>query len=262
MKVKAKKSLGQHFLTVPDIARRIAGSIEAESLPPQASRWASVPVLEIGPGMGILSQFLLRSGREVKAVELDHESVGYLATAYPSLHVIEADFLRLPLDKVFPSEFALIGNYPYNISSQIFFRLLEFREKIPVCAGMLQREVAQRICAAPGSKVCGILSILLQTWYDCEYLFTVDENVFSPPPKVKSGVIRLTRNSRTELGCDPALYKEVVKRSFGQRRKTLRNSLAPLLPAQGPILSDPILRERPERLGVEQFIALTRALRP
>ena len=191
-----------------------------------------MPVLEVGPGMGVLSKYLLATGRSVKAVELDSESVGFLAGVYPDLHVTEADFLKLDLGTLFPGEFALIGNYPYNISSQIFFKVLDNRERIPVVAGMLQKEVAERICTGPGSKVYGILSVLLQAWYDCEYLFSVEPSVFAPPPKVRSGVLRLTRNSRTSLGCDPALFRRVVKTAFGQRRKrsaTLSPRLYPRL---------------------------------
>lgn len=257
MKVKPKKALGQHFLNVPDIARRIALSIDAESLPDKDKQFGQIPILEIGPGMGILTNFLIQSGRPLKAVEIDDESVCYLSQNYPSLNIIEADFLKLDLDDIFPTQFALIGNYPYNISSQIFFRLLDYRLKIPVCAGMLQREVAQRICSQPGSKVYGILSVLLQAWYDCSYLFTVDENVFTPPPKVKSAVIRLVRNSRTSLGCDEKLFKTVVKTTFGQRRKTIRNSIGSLVPKNAPILADPIMKLRPEALSVDQFIQLT-----
>lgn len=260
MAVKPKKALGQHFLTDLGIARRIAETISAGELPESARRWGDIPVLEIGPGTGVLTQFLLESGRPLKAIELDGESVEYLHLHYPQLQVEQADFLKADLGEIFPGDFCLIGNYPYNISSQIFFRVLDWRERIPVCAGMLQREVAQRICAQPGGKVRGILSVLLQAWYDCEYLFTVDEGVFNPPPKVKSGVIRLTRNGRRELGCDERLFRTVVKTSFGQRRKTLRNSLAGLLPKEGAILSDPILRERPERLSVDDFIRLTAAI--
>lgn len=260
MNVKPKKSLGQHFLNDLGIARRIADSISPSELPPQARQWGGIPVLEVGPGMGVLTRFLMETGRPLKAVELDAESVGYLSRVCPSLDVVEADFLRLDLASLFDGDFALIGNYPYNISSQIFFRLLDYRDRIPVCAGMLQREVAQRLCSGPGSKVYGILSVLLQAWYDCEYLFTVDEGVFTPPPKVKSGVIRLTRNSRTSLGCDEARFRTVVKTAFGQRRKTLRNSLASLLPPEGEILSSPLLKERPERLSVEDFVGLTRML--
>lgn len=260
MNVKPKKSLGQHFLNDLGIARRIADSISPEELPPHARQWGAIPVLEVGPGMGVLTRFLMETGRLLKAVELDAESVGYLSRVHPSLDVVEADFLRLDLASLFDGEFALIGNYPYNISSQIFFRLLDYRDRIPVCAGMLQREVAQRLCSGPGSKAYGILSVLLQAWYDCEYLFTVDEGVFTPPPKVKSGVIRLTRNSRTSLGCDEARFRTVVKTAFGQRRKTLRNSLASLIPPEGEILSSPLLKERPERLSVEDFVGLTRML--
>ncbi|MEE1022208.1 MAG: 16S rRNA (adenine(1518)-N(6)/adenine(1519)-N(6))-dimethyltransferase RsmA [Muribaculaceae bacterium] len=260
MNVKPKKALGQHFLNDLGIAKRIADTISESELPEQARSWGSLPIVEVGPGMGVLTQYLMQTGREVKAIELDSESVEYLHKVYPSLEVEEADFLKLDLDTLFPGEFALIGNYPYNISSQIFFKLLDYKEKIPVCAGMLQREVAQRLCSPPGSKVYGILSVLLQAWYDCEYLFTVDEGVFTPPPKVKSGVIRLTRNSRVSLGCDEKKFKTVVKTAFGQRRKTLRNSLASLLPAEGEILTSPLLKERPERLSVEQFIELTKAL--
>lgn len=256
--VKAKKSLGQHFLTDVNIASRIASSISEEALPESAKKWGSLPVLEIGPGMGVLSQFLMRTGREVKAVELDSESVEYLKKVFPDLDVIEADFLKLDLSQLFPGDFALIGNYPYNISSQIFFKALDFKERIPVIAGMLQKEVAERICSGPGSKAYGILSVLLQAWYDCEYLFTVEPGVFSPPPKVRSGVLRLTRNSRLDLGCDPRLFKTVVKTSFGQRRKTLRNSIGSLLGADNPLLKSDIMRERPERLGVEDFIMLTK----
>lgn len=262
MAVRPKKSLGQHFLNDLDIARRIAETLSPATLPEEARRWSSLPILEVGPGTGVLTQFLLQSGRPLKAVELDRESVEYLSKAYPDLDVVEGDFLKLDLGDMFEGEFALTGNYPYNISSQIFFRLLDFRERIPVCTGMLQREVAQRLCSPPGSKAYGILSVLLQAWYDCEYLFTVDEWVFTPPPKVKSGVIRLVRNSRTSLGCDERRFKTVVKTAFGQRRKTLRNSLASLLPPAGEILTSPLLKERPERLGVEEFIELTRMLTP
>lgn len=262
MAVRPKKSLGQHFLNDLDIARRIADTLSPDTLPEGARKWGSLPILEVGPGTGVLTQFLLQTGRPLKAVELDTESVGYLKKAYPHLDVVEDDFLRLDIGKLFEGEFVLTGNYPYNISSQIFFRLLDFRERIPVCSGMLQREVAQRLCSPPGSKVYGILSVFLQAWYDCEYLFTVDENVFTPPPKVKSGVIRLVRNSRTSLGCDERRFRTVVKTAFGQRRKTLRNSLATLLPPKGEILSSPLLKERPERLGVEEFVELTRMLTP
>ena len=260
MNVRAKKALGQHFLNDLDIAQKIADTIEASQLPESAKQWANIPVVEVGPGMGILSQFLIKSGREVKAVELDSESVEFLHKVFPNLEVIEGDFLKMNLSNIFPGEFALIGNYPYNISSQIFFKVLDNLPKIPVVAGMLQKEVAQRICSKPGSKVYGILSVLLQAWYDCEYLFDVAPGVFTPPPKVTSGVIRLTRNSRDQLGCDEKLFKTIVKTSFGQRRKTLKNSLASLMPMNSPVWQDPILSRRPETLSVEEFIALTNSI--
>lgn len=262
MRVKAKKALGQHFLNDLNIAQRIAETIESPQLPVDAGEWGKIPILEVGPGMGVLSQFLMKSGREVKAVELDSESVEFLRKVYPDLKVVEGDFLKMDLADIFPGDFALIGNYPYNISSQIFFKVLDYKEKIPVVAGMLQKEVAQRICSKPGSKVYGILSVLLQAWYDCEYLFDVAPGVFSPPPKVTSGVIRLVRNGRRQLGCDEKLFKNIVKTSFGQRRKTLRNSLAPLIPLNSPLWQDAILARRPETLSVEEFIALTQQLYP
>ena len=260
--VKAKKALGQHFLKDLDIAKRIAECIETSKLPENAKKWGEIPTLEVGPGMGVLSQFLIQSGRQVKAVELDLESVEFLKKVFPDLEVVHADFLKMDLSEVFPGEFALIGNYPYNISSQIFFKVLDYKDKIPVVAGMLQKEVAQRICSKPGSKVYGILSVLLQAWYDCEYLFDVSPGVFSPPPKVTSGVIRLIRNSRTTLGCDEKQFKMIVKTSFGQRRKTLRNSIGSLFPSGAPILLDPIMGKRPETLTVEDFIKLTQSLSP
>lgn len=259
-KVKAKKSLGQHFLNDEHIAARIAETIVPRSLPVPDAALGELPVLEVGPGMGVLTKYLMETGREVKAVELDAESVSFLSKVYPGLHVIATDFLKLDLDTIFGGPFALIGNYPYNISSQIFFKVLDNIDLVPVVAGMLQKEVAERICSKPGGKVYGILSVLLQTWYDCEYLFTVEPHVFTPPPKVRSGVIRLVRNSRTDLGVDPALFKKVVKTTFGQRRKTIRNSLAPLLRPGSAALSSRFMSERPERLGVEDFIELTSLL--
>ena len=259
--VKAKKSLGQHFLKDLGIAKKIADTIQPSQLPPsKAEEWGSLPVVEVGPGMGVLSRYLKDNGRTVKAVELDPESVAFLENAFPTLDVVEGDFLKMDLSQLFPGEIALIGNYPYNISSQIFFKVLDNKEKIPLVAGMLQKEVAQRICSLPGSKVYGILSVLLQAWYDCEYLFDVGPLVFSPPPKVTSGVIRLTRNSRSELGCDEKKFKTVVKTAFGQRRKTLRNSLGSLISPDSPLLSDAILSQRPEQLGVEDFIRITNSL--
>ena len=260
MEVRAKKALGQHFLNDLNIAKRIAETIETSQLPDYAKKWGELPVVEVGPGMGVLSQFLMQSHRDVKAIELDSESVEYLKKVYPGLNVIEGDFLKMDLSDIFPGEFALIGNYPYNISSQIFFKVLEYKEKIPVVAGMLQKEVAQRICSKPGSKVYGILSVLLQAWYDCEYLFDVAPGVFTPPPKVTSGVIRLTKNGRSELGCDEKLFKTVVKTSFGQRRKTLKNSLASLIPLNSSLWQDSILSRRPETLSVNEFVSLTQAI--
>lgn len=252
--VRAKKALGQHFLTDMNIARRIADTIAPAQLP---EGWALLPVLEVGPGTGVLTSFLLEDHKEVRAVELDAESVAYLAKVYPQLPVIEADFLKLDLAEVYAGEFLLIGNYPYNISSQIFFKLLDNRERIPVCSGMLQREVAERLAAREGTKARGILSVLLQAWYDVEYLFTVSEHVFNPPPKVKSGVIIMRRNDVRSLGCDEALFRTVVKTTFGQRRKTLRNSLRGLLPAGAQLPDTAMMGLRPEQLSVAQFIELT-----
>ena len=257
--VKAKKNLGQHFLKDEGIARRIAETLSASELPAGDEGYGSLPVLEIGPGMGVLTKYLMENGRELTAVELDTESVEYLGKVYPDLKVIEGDFLKMDLDEIYPGQFALIGNYPYNISSQIFFKVLDYKEKIPVVSGMLQKEVAERICSGPGSKVYGILSVLLQAWYDCKYLFSVPPGVFAPPPKVMSGVLRLTRNSRVDLGVPEEAFRRVVKTAFGQRRKTLRNSLGSLMGADNPIMKDEIMQLRPERLGVEEFIRLTRA---
>ncbi len=248
--VKPKKALGQHFLTDLNIASRIAATVQDYTL----------PILEIGPGMGVLTQFLLQQGSDVTVVEIDKESVKYLTEHFPQLQgrILEFDFLKLPLDRLFPGKFCVIGNYPYNISSQIFFKVLDYKEQIPCCSGMLQKEVAERIASKPGNKAYGILSVLLQAWYDIEYLFTVDERVFNPPPKVKSAVIRMTRNSVTQLGCDEQLFKTVVKTGFNQRRKTLRNSLKPLLPEnEKEKISDSIFDQRPEQLSVPQFIELT-----
>lgn len=249
-KVHAKKSLGQHFLHNLEIAERIAETLVQYNL----------PILEVGPGMGVLTQYLTIKYPDTKVVEIDTESIAYLRVAFPSLipHIIEADFLTLPLDKVFDgAPFLLIGNYPYNISSQIFFHMLEYKELIPAAAGMLQKEVAARLASGPGSKEYGILSVLLQAWYDVEYLFSVGPGNFNPPPKVQSGVIRLTRNQRTKLGCDEQLFKQVVKTVFNQRRKMLRNSLKPLLNEQQLPESHPLLQKRPEQLAVDDFITLT-----
>ena len=258
--VKAKKNLGQHFLNDENIALRISNTLSENQLPESSKQYGVLPILEIGPGMGVLTKYLMQTGRELTAVELDSESVSYLSKVYPDLKVIEGDFLKMDLRDIYTGEFALIGNYPYNISSQIFFKVLDYRRQIPVVSGMLQKEVAERICAKPGSKTYGILSVLLQVWYDCEYLFTVPPGVFTPPPKVQSGVLRLVRNSRTELEVDEKLLKNVVKTAFGQRRKTLRNSLSPLFGAKLAQVDPAILTLRPERLRVEQFIDLTKIL--
>lgn len=256
MDVKAKKNLGQHFLRDLGIASKIASTISPAEV---GEALGTLPVMEIGPGMGVLTKFLVDAGRDVTAVELDIESVEYLSREMPDLRVIEGDFLKMNLDDIVPGKMALIGNYPYNISSQIFFKVLDYKEKIPLVSGMLQKEVAERICAKPGGKVYGILSVLLQAWYDCKYLFSVSPGVFAPPPKVMSGVLRLTRNSRIDLGVDEDVFKRVVKTAFGQRRKTLRNSLGGLMGADNPIMEDEIMSLRPERLGVEDFIRLAKA---
>ena len=248
--VRAKKSLGQHFLKDLGVARRIA-----ETAP--AGR-----VLEIGPGMGVLTQFLLSNPQiQLTAIELDTESVQYLHEWYPELNLIEGDFLKLDLNQLYPEgDFCVIGNYPYNISSQIFFKVLDYKDRIPVCSGMIQKEVAERLASGPGNKSYGILSVLLQAWYDIEYLETVPEHVFAPPPKVKSAVVRMKRNTRTSLGCDEQLFKSVVKAAFNQRRKQMRNSLQQLAGKNNPILEENIFTRRPEQLSVEEFIHLTNLL--
>lgn len=252
--VRPKKNLGQHFLTDLAIAKAIADTVDA---------CPSLPVLEIGPGMGVLTQFLTTKEREVKAVEIDTESVAYLNERFPSLrdNIIGDDFLRMDLREVFGGrQFVLTGNYPYDISSQIFFKMIDNRDLIPCCTGMIQREVALRMASAPGCKAYGILSVLTQAWYDVEYLFTVDEHVFNPPPKVKSAVIRMTRNATERLGCDERLFRRVVKTVFGQRRKMLRVSLRQLLPglaASDAFYQDDIMTRRPEQLSVEEFVGLT-----
>ncbi len=253
--VKPKKALGQHFLTDLDVAARIAATLDP---------YQGIPVVEVGPGMGVLTQFLLPTHPDLTVVEIDNESVAWLKANMPALqgHILEEDFLQLDLGTLFPghSEFCVIGNYPYNISSQIFFHILDYKDRVKCCSGMLQNEVAERLAAPPGTKARGILSVLLQAWYDVDYLFTVDEHVFNPPPKVKSGVVRLTRNAVTELGCDPALFKTVVKTTFGQRRKTIRNSIKSLLPPGCPAPDNALMAMRPEQLSVAQFIELTNLL--
>lgn len=252
--VKPKKNLGQHFLTDLNIARRIADTVDA---------CPGLPVLEIGPGMGVLTQYLVTKPREVKAVEIDRESVAYLHETFPTLHdnIIGEDFLRMDLNTVFGGRpFVLTGNYPYDISSQIFFKMLDNRELIPCCTGMIQREVALRMASEPGNKAYGILSVFMQAWYDVEYLFTVDEDVFNPPPKVKSAVIRMTRNGVTDLGCDERLFKRLVKAVFNQRRKMLRVSLKQLFAGaqpSGEFFTAEVMTRRPEQLTIAQFVELT-----
>ena len=297
--VRPKKNLGQHFLTDLSIARRIADTVDMP--------YPELPVLEVGPGMGVMTQYLVEKPRELKVVEIDRESVAYLkATLFAESHqqsnhishlspltshlsslpshlsplpahlspIIEGDFLRMDLAEVFGGrQFVLTGNYPYDISSQIFFKMLDNRDLIPCCTGMIQHEVAVRMAAAPGSKQYGILSVLIQAWYDVEYLFTVPPTVFNPPPKVQSAVIRMTRNKVEHLGCDEQLFRRVVKTVFGQRRKMLRVSLRQMLDADQIIslishlssLPSPLssltshltLDLRPEQLSIEQFVELT-----
>lgn len=257
--VRPKKALGQHFLTDQGVAQAIVAALRSRG-----------PVLEVGPGTGVLTQYLLQdAGLALKVVEIDTESVRYLLAHYPKLApaLYEADFLKMDLSRLFTEKFAIIGNFPYNISSQIFFKVLDYRSQIPEVVGMVQKEVAERLAAGPGSKTYGILSVLLQAWYDIEYLFTVGEGSFLPPPKVKSAVIRLTRNSRDTLDCDEELFKKVVKTTFNQRRKTIRNSLKPVLSALFPAGPSafpayiPYLDARPEQLSVKEFVELTRALK-
>lgn len=250
--VRAKKHLGQHFLTDLDIARRIADTLGEERQ----------NVLEIGPGMGVLTQFLLQNPKlNLKVIEIDTESVEYLGEHFPALEgrIISADFLRYDLDTLFGEKFSIIGNFPYNISNPILFNVFEHRNSIPLVAGMFQKEVAERIAAKPKNKTYGILSVLLSAFYDIEYLFTVNENVFNPPPKVKSAVIRLRRNGVSTLPCDEKLFVNVVKAGFNQRRKTLRNALRAL---NMPLETVPqnLLQSRAEQLSVEEFIQLTRIL--
>ena len=249
--VKPKKFLGQHFLKDLGIAQDIADTVDA---------CPDLPILEVGPGMGVLTQFLMKKQREVKVVELDFESVAYLKENFSALegNIIEYDFLKLKLENLFEGKpFVLTGNYPYNISSKIFFKMLDYKDLIPCCTGMIQKEVAERIAAAPRSKTYGILSVLIQAWYKVEYLFTVHEHVFNPPPKVKSAVIRMTRNDTTDLGCDEKLFKQIVKTTFNQRRKTLRNSISSILDKSHPLSADPIFNKRPEQLSVQEFVELT-----
>ena len=259
--VRPKKNLGQHFLTDLSIAKRIADTVD--------SPYADIPVLEVGPGMGVMTQYLVEKPRPLKVVEIDRESVLYLNENFPKLreNILGADFLRMDLQQIFDGQqFVLTGNYPYDISSQIFFKMLDNRDLIPCCTGMIQHEVAVRMAAKPGNKQYGILSVLIQAWYDVEYLFTVEPSVFNPPPKVQSAVIRMTRNEVRQLGCDEQLFKRIVKTVFNQRRKMLRVSLKQLLPAEAlSVLSDVLSGEssqlsltlRPEQLTIPQFVVLT-----
>ncbi|WP_136667597.1 16S rRNA (adenine(1518)-N(6)/adenine(1519)-N(6))-dimethyltransferase RsmA [Flavobacterium sp. H122] len=252
-KVKAKKHLGQHFLNDENIAQKIADALTLEGYN---------KVLEIGPGMGVLTKYLLEKPIETYVIEIDTESVEYLQTHYLKLSnkILSEDFLKYDLTKVFGQEpFAVIGNFPYNISTQIVFKVLEKRNQIPEFAGMFQKEVAERICEKKGSKTYGILSVLTQAFYDTEYLFTVSEHVFTPPPKVKSGVMRMRRKENFNLPCDERLFFNVVKTGFNQRRKTLRNSLKTFNLSE-KLREDSIFDLRPEQLSVEQFIELTQKI--
>jgi len=248
-KVRAKKHLGQHFLKDLGIALDIAHSLSLNNYS---------KVLEVGPGMGVLTQFLISLDIETFVIEIDKESVSYLKKHYPELdnHLIEGDFLKLPLQEIFKEPIAIIGNFPYNISSQILFKAVEHKDLIPEIVGMFQKEVAERIVSPPGSKKYGIISVLLQCYYDVQYLFTVDETVFDPPPKVKSAVIRLRRNDRDKLECDEKKFIQVVKTAFGQRRKTLRNALKSLNLVDENSASQ-YLSLRAEQLSVKDFMNLT-----
>ncbi len=248
--VRAKKFLGQHFLTDESIARRIVESIAPDSR----------HLLEIGPGMGVLTKYLInRENTNFHVIEIDHESVNYLHNHYPTLNVIEGDFLKYDLSNLFQDRFTIIGNFPYNISSQILFKVFDNRDKVNEVVGMFQKEVAERVAAGPGSKTYGILSVLLSAFYNIEYLFTVNENVFSPPPKVKSAVIRMKRNNVTNLDCDENLLVQVVKAGFNQRRKTLRNALKQLGLSLEEV-PEQMLSKRAEQLGTDQFIEITKTL--
>ena len=272
--VRPKKNLGQHFLTDLNIAKAIADTVDA---------CPDLPVLEVGPGMGVMTQYLVEKPRPFKVVEIDRESVAYLQEHFPEFtrkeergtrneeggtrkelprEIISADFLRMDLREVFGGQqFVLTGNYPYDISSQIFFKMLDNKDLIPCCTGMIQHEVALRMASRPGNKQYGILSVLIQAWYHVEYLFTVEPGVFNPPPKVQSAVIRMTRNEVTDLGCDEKLFRRVVKTSFNQRRKMLRVSLRQLFngeqTASPHFFEDPMMTRRPEQLSIQEFVELT-----
>ena len=262
MEVRAKKALGQHFLTDQSIAR---GIVDALTNDPAAPR----DVLEIGPGMGVLTQYLIqRDDIDARMIEIDTESVEYLLTHFNGMQgrLMEGDYLKLKMEAIFKGPYRVIGNFPYNISSQIFFKILDDKDRVPEVVCMIQKEVADRIAEKPGSKTYGILSVLLQAWYDIDYVMTVGPGAFAPPPKVKSAVIRLRRNGRNDLGCDEALFKKVVKTAFNQRRKTLRNALKPMISEWATAhegiapawAADAVFDLRAERLGVEDFVALTK----
>jgi len=246
--VRPKKSLGQHFLTDQSIAQRIV-----EQLSPDVES-----VIEVGAGTGVLTQYLVHNILEkFHVIEIDKESIAYLETHFPMLgeRLIQGDFLRFDLNQLGKQKIAVIGNFPYNISSQIFFQVLKHKEIVVEVVGMVQKEMAERMAAKEGNKTYGILSVLMQAWYDIDYLFTVHENVFNPPPKVKSAVIKMRRNATTDLGCDEKMFVSIVKQAFNQRRKTMRNSLRPMLsPA---IIENEIFNQRPEQLSVQDFIGLT-----
>ena len=249
--VRPKKALGQHFLVDLNIARKIVDAMSDEV----------TTLVEVGAGMGVLTQYLIEDRLEqLHVVEIDTESIEYLHNAYPQLgeRLVHGDFLKTDLSKFATEKMGVIGNFPYNISSQIFFQVLKYRNQVDEVVGMIQKEVAERIAAGPGSKTYGILSVLLQAWYDIDYLFTVHENVFNPPPKVKSAVIRMKRNNVNQLDCDEKLFVTVVKQAFNQRRKTMRNSLRSLIPQE--IIQDEIFNKRPEQLSVQEFIELTKKL--
>ena len=253
--VRPKKNLGQHFLTDLSIAKRIADTVDASP---------DLPVLEVGPGMGVMTQYLVEKPRPFKVVEIDRESVAYLNEHFPKLreNILGEDFLRMDLRQVFDGQqFVLTGNYPYDISSQIFFKMLDNRDLIPCCTGMIQHEVAVRMASQPGNKQYGILSVLIQAWYNVEYLFTVEPTVFNPPPKVMSAVIRMTRNEVQHLGCDEQLFKRVVKTVFNRRRKMLRVSLRQIFDSQHPasdtFFQNDVMTRRPEQLSIPEFVELT-----
>lgn len=252
--VKAKKHLGQHFLKDDSISEKIVNLLTGHG--------GYTQVLEIGPGTGALTQFLVKTNYDLHLLDIDQESIDYLKIEYPFLlnTIYKSDFINDPLPEKIKSPFAIIGNFPYNISSQIMFKVIDLKEEVSEVVGMFQKEVAERLVAPPGSKTYGILSVLLQAWYDGEYLFTVDEDVFDPPPKVKSGVIRFKRNERTSLGVSERLFKMTVKLAFNQRRKTLRNSLKSMINEKGIDASGDLFNKRPEQLSVEEFIEITRMM--